>query len=184
MNTLTQPASIDEGELVANPGSKLDMTRRDFVKTVSIGIGALANRSGWSRHHRTDWLWWQPGRSARSEGRLLADCQAGLHHGAAAGVSGGAQLSRSGSCIRAMSLSTPSTSTARGRWAVRCNTSCARTLRRITPGRPMRRGCCTTSQSPTFISPTRSRRRSRSTSAGARPTAPRRMVSLLPIRRS
>jgi hypothetical protein len=26
---------------VVNPGNKLDMTRRDFVKTVSIGIGAL-----------------------------------------------------------------------------------------------------------------------------------------------
>ena len=39
--TLDATCVDDEGESVANPGSKLDMTRRDFVKTVSIGIGAL-----------------------------------------------------------------------------------------------------------------------------------------------
>ena len=36
----------------------------------------------------------------------------------------------------------------------------------------MRRGCCTTFPFPTFTSPTRSRRPSRSTSGGARPTVP------------
>jgi hypothetical protein len=40
METMARPAHR-EGDSVANPGNKFDMSRRDFVKTVGIGIGAL-----------------------------------------------------------------------------------------------------------------------------------------------
>ena len=169
-----------EGESVANPGSKLDMTRRDFVKTVGIGIGALQT-------------------AAIGAGMLgLTGCGSSpvdppapqvvswpiakqVYTTAQQQVCPVALSPRSDSFTRAMSLSMRNTGTAPGPWAVRCSTSCARIWRRLTRVRPTRRGCCTTSPCPTFISPTRSRRRSPSISAGARPMVPfeRRVVGLL-----
>ncbi len=160
-----------EGESVANPGNKHDMSRRDFVKTVGIGIGALqtaavgagvleltgcgAVRS--TRPPRRSSPGRSPSRSTPPRSSRFARWRSAR---------------RSGSCIRAMSRCMRSTSTARGRWAVRCSTSCARIWRRHTRERPTWRGCSTTSPSPTFTSPTRNRRRSRSISAGARPMGP------------
>ena len=146
---------------MADPGNKLNFTRRDFVKTVGIGVGALQAAAigvGIARIERLrhspvnppapQIVRWPIAKQVYTTAEqqvcpvALSPSVRRLHPGDVALYS---QYKYSAWTLGALQH------------------LCARILRRITPGRPMWLSCCTTSPSPTFISPTRSRRRSRST---------------------